>query len=230
MAEQGKANNIAITAIEPAQTLSEFGKKQIQGLNVNWLQDPLPDLNVVTRQEISFDLILLSAVWMHIPDSQRSRSLRKLANLLRSGGKLIISLRHGPSGDERNMFAVCSEQLIQLSKEFGLTPLLVTDKNHDVIDRNEVKWQTVVLQLPDDGSGAFPFIRHVALNDGKSATHKLALMRVLLRMADGHPGAVMRRESDRVILPMGLVALYWAHQYKDLIDKHKLYLPHIFTL
>ena len=223
LAEQGAANNVQITAIEPAQTPAEFGGKQTQGLNVNWLQDSLPDLSVVTKQEISFDLILLSAVWMHIPESQRARSLRKLANLLKPGGKLVISLRHRPSGDERKMFAVCREQLIQLGKEFGLTPLLVSDKNHDVIGRDEVKWQTVVLQLPDDGSGAFPFIRHVALNDGKSGTHKLALMRVLLRIADGHPGAVLRREDNRVILPIGLVALYWAHQYKDLIDKHQLY-------
>jgi hypothetical protein len=81
--------------------------------------------------------------------------------------------------------------------------------------------------MPDDGTGAFPFIRHVAMNDGKSATHKLALLRVLLRIADGHPGAVLRREhspfGDRVILPVGLVALYWCHQYKDLIDTHKIF-------
>jgi hypothetical protein len=89
---------------------------------------------------------------MHIPDSQRSRSLRKLANLLKPGGKLVISLRHGPSADElgseqRNMFDVCSDQLVQMSKAFGLSPLLVTDKNADVIGRKEVTWQTVVLQL-----------------------------------------------------------------------------------
>ncbi|MCE0555467.1 class I SAM-dependent methyltransferase [Motilimonas sp. E26] len=223
LAQQGAANGVQITAIEPALTLAELGKQHTLGLNVNWLQDSLPDLHAVTKQEISFDLILLSAVWMHIPQSQRERSLRKLANLLKPGGKLVISLRHGPSGDARNMFDVCSDQLTQLATRFGLTTLLVTDKGQDVIGRESVAWQTVVLQLPDDGTGAFPFIRHVALNDGKSATHKLALMRVLLRIADGHPGAVLRREDNRVILPMGLVALYWAHQYKDLIDKHQLF-------
>lgn len=223
LAQQGASNNISVTAIEPAAMLAELGKQYTQGLNVRWLQDSLPDLTTVTKQEVSFDLILLSAVWMHIPETQRSRSLRKLANLLKPGGKLVISLRHGPSGDERNMLDVCSDQLLHMSKEFGLSPLLVTDKNADVIGRESVTWQTVVLQLPDDGSGAFPFIRHVALNDGKSATHKLALMRVLLRIADGHPGAVIRREDNRVILPVGLVALYWAHQYKDLIDKHQLF-------
>lgn len=223
LAEKGAENNISVIAVEPAQTLAELGKKQTKGLNVNWLQDSLPDLQRITNKEISFDFILLSAVWMHIPDSQRSRSLRKLANLLKPGGKLVISLRHGPSGDQRNMFDVCSDQLLQMSKEFGLSPLLVTEKNADVIGRESVTWQTVVLKLPDDGSGAFPFIRHVALNDGKSATHKLALMRVLLRIADGQPGAVIRREDNRVILPVGLMALYWAHQYKDLIDKHHLF-------
>ena len=223
LAEKGAKNNVQITAVEPAQVLAELGKQQTQGLNVTWLQDSLPDLSLVTKQEISFDLILLSAVWMHIPDSQRERSLRKLANLLKPGGKLVISLRHGPSGDEREMFDVCGEQLTQMGKSFGLSVLLVTDKSEDVVGRANIAWQVVVLGLPDDGSGAFPFIRHVALNDGKSATHKLALMRVLLRIADGHPGAVIRREDNRVILPMGLVALYWAHQYKDLIDKHQFF-------
>jgi len=36
-------------------------------------EDSLSGLQLVTEQEISFDLILLSAVWMHIPDSQRER-------------------------------------------------------------------------------------------------------------------------------------------------------------
>ncbi|WP_160061177.1 class I SAM-dependent methyltransferase [Psychromonas sp. L1A2] len=145
MAQQGASNNISVTAIEPAAMLAELGKQHTQGLNVRWLQDSLPDLTTVTKQEVSFDLILLSAVWMHIPETQRSRSLRKLANLLKPGGKLVISLRHGPSGDERNMLDVCSDQLLHMSKEFGLSPLLVTDKNADVIGRESVTWQTVVL-------------------------------------------------------------------------------------
>jgi 2-polyprenyl-3-methyl-5-hydroxy-6-metoxy-1,4-benzoquinol methylase len=150
LAAQGAVNNISVTAIEPALMLAEWGKKQTQGLNVNWLQDSLPDLQHVTQQEISFDLILLSAVWMHIPDSQRERSVRKLANLLKPGGKLVISLRHGPSGDERKMFDVCSDQLSTLGKKFGLSTVLVTEQNKDVIGRDEVTWQTVILKLKQE--------------------------------------------------------------------------------
>ncbi|AOW75546.1 SAM-dependent methyltransferase [Colwellia sp. PAMC 20917] len=223
-------NNIQILAAEPAKELSIIGQKTTQGLNIKWLEDSLPALSNVTQQEISFDLILLSAVWMHIPPSDRTRSIRKLANLLKPGGKLVISLRHGQTEQEckkRKMHHVCAGELKQLATDVGLFTKLETAQEEDKLGRNHVSWQTVVLQMPDDGTGAFPFIRHVAINDGKSATHKLALLRVLLRIADGHPGAVLRRESspfgDRVILPVGLVALYWCHQYKDLIDKHNIF-------
>jgi len=223
LAQQGAHNNIQVTAVEPAQALADIGKQQTKHLNVHWLTDSLPALDVVTKQEISFDLILLSAVWMHIPASDRPRAIRKLANLLKPGGKLVISLRHGPSGDERQMHQVCSDELTNLGKTAGLFPLHTSELETDKLGRGNVSWQTVVLQLPDDGTGAFPFIRHVAINDGKSATHKLALMRVLLRIADGHTGAVLRREDGRVFLPAGLVALYWAHQYKILIDDNQLF-------
>ncbi|NQZ93555.1 MAG: methyltransferase domain-containing protein [Moritella sp.] len=227
LAEQGQVNDISIVAVEPAKLLAEIGQQQTQGLNVKWVEDSLPALDVVCRQEVSFDLILLSAVWMHIPKSERPRAIRKLANLLKPGAKLVISLRHGPSGDERKMHDVSTEELELLAKTVGLSVVLKTEHDSDKLGRDTVHWQTVVLQLPDDGSGAFPFIRHVAINDNKSGTHKLALMRVLLRIADGHPGAVIRRKDSpqgvRVILPVGLVALYWCHQYKILIDGHGLY-------
>jgi protein-L-isoaspartate O-methyltransferase len=223
LAQQGAQNNIQVTAVEPAQALADIGQTQTKDLNVKWITDSLPSLEAVTKQEISFDLILLSAVWMHIPTSARARSMRKLANLLKPGGKLVISLRHGKSNDARVMHDVCCDELTQLGKTVGLFPLHVSEIETDKLGRNHVSWQTVVLQLPDDGSGAFPFIRHVAINDGKSATHKLALMRVLLRIADGHAGSVLRREDGRVILPAGLVALYWAHQYKILIDDNHLF-------
>jgi len=232
--KHGDKNDTQVIAVEPANLLAELGARQTAGLDVKWITDSLPALSAITKQEVSFDLILLSAVWMHIPVSDRARSIRKLANLLKPGGKLVISLRHSASTEEaeqerkeRKMHTVCADELKQLATDVGLFTKLETQKEDDKLGRGHVSWQTLVLQMPDDGTGAFPFIRHVAINDGKSATHKLALLRVLLRIADGHPGAVLRRESspfgDRVILPVGLVALYWCHQYKDLIDRHKLF-------
>ena len=56
------------------------------------------------------------------------------------------------------------------------------------------------------------------VNDSKSSTYKLALLRTLIRIADSHPGAVIEKHQDRVHLPLGLVALYWIRLYKRLID------------
>lgn len=46
----------------------------------------------------------------------------------------------------------------------------------------------MALRLPDDGTGALPLLRHVILNDQKSATYKLGLLRALCRAADGAAG------------------------------------------
>jgi SAM-dependent methyltransferase len=157
--EHGTNNNIQVFAVEPANLLAELGARQTKSFNVKWLTDSLPALTVITKQEVSFDLILLSAVWMHIPTTDRARSIRKLANLLKPGGKLVISLRHGQTDEERKerkLHTVCADELKQLAKDVGLFTLLETPKEEDKLGRNHVSWQTVVLQMPDDGSGAFP--------------------------------------------------------------------------
>jgi 2-polyprenyl-3-methyl-5-hydroxy-6-metoxy-1,4-benzoquinol methylase len=217
-------------AIEPSENLLEVGKQLTKQQKIKWINDSLPALQKTHSLEISFDLILVSAVWMHIPISQRARALRKLTNLLKPGGIIVVSLKQGMSEQEqhkRAMYDVSADEIENLALNLGLVCELMPQVSEDALKRDDIYWETLVLKLPDDGTGAFPFIRHVALNDGKSDTHKLGLLRVLLRIADGHAGAVLRREKtlagERVILPLGLVALYWIHQYKDLIDEYRLY-------
>ena len=209
--------DLEVIAVEPAEALLKLGKEYTQEDAVQWVQDTLPELNNVYGLQMRFDLILLSAVWMHIPASSRERAFRKLANLLKPNGYLVISLRHGPNADEREMFDVSTDELNKLSQRFGLSVRLA-QLDDDKLDRPEVHWETVVMQLPDDGSGAFPIVRNILINDAKTSTYKLALIRTLLRIADGHPGAVLRREDKCVVLPLGFVALYWARQYKLVLD------------
>ena len=68
-------NNIQVFAVEPANVLADIGARQTEGLNVKWLEDSLPALHNVSKQEVSFDLILLSAVWMHVPQRDRDMGL-----------------------------------------------------------------------------------------------------------------------------------------------------------
>ena len=208
-----------VVAVEPVEAFRELGKTQTQNLSVSWLNDQLPAISNIIALEMKFDLILLSAVWMHIPASDRQRAFRKLASLLKPNGIMVISLRHGSSPDERHMYPVSMDELKSFSVEQGLTLAHHVSDDQDKLGRNEVTWETCVFKLPDDGTGAFPLIRHVIINDAKSSTYKLALLRTLLRIADGHPGAVIRREDGSVIIPLGLVSLYWMRQYLILIQQ-----------
>lgn len=106
---------------------------------------------------------------------------------------------------------------LKLASEHALQVQLVSE-SADNLNRTSVSWQTVVLSLPDDGSGNLNTVRRVIVNDSKSVTYKLALLRTLLRIADVHPGAVLDRSDGRVAISAGLVALYWIRQFKRLID------------
>ncbi|MGS0724881.1 class I SAM-dependent methyltransferase [Shewanella sp. 0m-11] len=149
---------VTVYAVEPAHELAAIGQKLTQSLNVTWLQDSLPELNALAKLDtlaktdalvttgLRFKLILLSAVWMHIPASERSQSLNRLTQLLEPTGKLIITLRHGPSGDEREMHQVSIAELATMSAKVGLTIIDSVTAEQDKLGRAEVHWETVVLQ------------------------------------------------------------------------------------
>lgn len=205
-----------VIAVEPSDGLRELGAKHT-GVEVTWINDSLPALSRTENLGMRFDLILVSAVWMHLPISYRERAFRKLSNLLAPNGRLIISLRHGEFDDQRQGYQVSVQELEQLAKNSALQVRHIDDSK-DQLNRSEVWWQTVVMTLPDDGSGDLNKVRHIIVNDNKSATYKLALLRTLLRIADAHSGAVIDRSDGKILLPVGLVALYWVRQFKRLID------------
>lgn len=220
LAEKG----LFVTAVEPATKMLEVAKQKHIHANITWMQDKLPELSKVFKLQIKYDLILLGAVWMHIAPSNRERAVRKLSSLLKPNGKIVITLRHGPCNDGRQMHQVSADEINKFSSKFGLRFSLLNSANHgeDKLGRIDVSWQTVILQLPDDGTGAFPLIRNIVINDQKAATYKIALLRTILRIAEGHPGAVIEQTDEHIVLPLGLVALYWLKLYKPLIDQHQI--------
>jgi hypothetical protein len=68
------------------------------------------------------------------------------------------------------------------------------------------------------GTGALPLLRHVILNDDKSSTYKLALLRTLCRVADGAAGFARDHDDEFVAIPLGLVALTWIRLFKPLLQ------------
>jgi SAM-dependent methyltransferase len=201
-----------VDAQTPVTKLSKTG-------SITWLDDSLPELKKLRALDQRFDLILMSAVWMHLPASQHQRAMRIVSELLAPGGLLVISLRQGPD-DNNRFYPVSAEDVIALAHERALINKHQSRGPDSV--RPEIEWDTLVFQLPDDGTGSLPLLRHIIVNDNKSASYKLGLLRVLIRIAEGAPGMVTRRTDDWVEIPFGLVGLYWIKTYLPLILKHNL--------
>jgi hypothetical protein len=165
---------------------------------------------------LTFDLILLSAVWMHVAPQDRDRAFRKLVTLLKPGGIIAITLRVGPSETERGFHPVSKAEIERLARERGAF-VERSIESQDELGRLDVRWIQIAVRLPDDGSGALPLLRHIILNDDKASTYKLALLRAVCRIADGAAGYAREGEGDHITLPLGLVALYWLRLFKPLL-------------
>jgi SAM-dependent methyltransferase len=213
-----------VIAAEPADAMREEAARRHAASEIRWVSDALPALAQVQRLGLSFDLVWLSGVWMHVPPADRARAMRKLAMLLKPGGRLVMTLRHGPSPDDRPMWPVDANEVERLGLNFGLALRVATERADDLGGRKEVKWQTVILDLPDDGAGALPLLRGVILRQEKSSTYKLALLRAIARIADLSAN-VARDNGDHVELPLGLIALYWVRMYKPLVEANWSQLP-----
>ncbi len=181
-----------------------------------WFRDQLPSLENLFRRGASFDVILLNAVWMHVRPAERPRAFRKLVSLLKPGGLLAFTLRSGGEGGEPGMFPANAEEIEKLARNHGAF-VVRQGRSTDGLGRPEVHWEQIALKLSDDGTGALPLLRHVILNDAKSATYKLGLLRSVARAADGAFG-MARREAGSVTLPLGLLALNWLRLYKPLVE------------
>ncbi len=205
-----------VMAVEPSAGMRAEAARLRPGTAVRWVADSLPGLPATHRLGLAFDLILLSGVWQHVPPSERARAVRKLLGLLRPGGLLAITVRQGPAEPERAMHPASLTELERLARDHGAL-VARTAGMADEMGRPEVGWTGVALRLPDDGTGALPLLRHVILNDQKSSTYKLGLLRALCRAADGQAGLAGDRGEDAVALPLGLVALNWLRLYLPLV-------------
>lgn len=115
------------------------------------------------------------------------------------------------------MHEVSAGEVEALAREYGLSATR-TERAADTLRRPGVTWTTMCLTLPDDGAGALPLLRGIILNDDKSATYKLGLLRAIAKVADLTPSlARPHATDDSVDVPLGAVALNWVRMYLPLV-------------
>ena len=206
-----------VVAVEPSAQMRIEGQKRHPEPEILWIDESLPGLDAIVRQGLSFDLILLSAVWMHVSPNDRPRAFRKLVSLLKPAGILAITLRQGPRDPDRPMFDISVEEFEHLARSHGMS-ILHSSTQGDHLGRSEITWHHLAMKFPDDETGALPLFRHVILKSDKSSTYKLGLLRSISRIADGSQGMGRFISDDLISIPLGLVGLYWIRLYKPLIS------------
>jgi SAM-dependent methyltransferase len=110
----------SVVAVEPTEELRRGAMLLHPSPMIEWVDDSLPDLAVVRERGEEFDVVMLTAVWMHLDGVQRRQAMPNVAALVRNGGMTIMSLRHGPVPPGRRMFEVSAPETIALAQPLGL--------------------------------------------------------------------------------------------------------------
>ena len=113
-----------VVAVEPTDALRLPAMALHPSPLIEWLNDSLPELASLRTRGENFDLVMLTAVWMHLDAQQRRRAMPNLAALVREGGTVIMKVRHGPVPVGRRMFEIPAEETIELARMQGLHPVL----------------------------------------------------------------------------------------------------------
>jgi len=137
-----------VVAVEPTDELRVPASRIHPSLSIDWLDDSLPDLRRVVALSQYFDLVMLTAVWMHLDATEREGAMPVLASLVRPGGVMIMSLRHGPVPSGRRMFDVSVEETVALARAEGLIPVvnLHTESGQDHNKRAGVTWTRLAFE------------------------------------------------------------------------------------
>jgi SAM-dependent methyltransferase len=134
-----------VHAVEPTTELRAHGQRLHPDPNITWIDDSLPDLAQVHAVRERFDLILMTAVWMHLDEHERGHALPQIEDLLAPGGRLFMTVRKGLVPEGRRMFVVPIDPLVSQAQSLGLA-LLQRYEFPDMLGRKDVSWTMLAFE------------------------------------------------------------------------------------
>jgi SAM-dependent methyltransferase len=135
-----------VTAVEPTEAMRSRAMALHPDPAITWIDDCLPDLPVLRAMGRGFDVIMLTAVWMHLDAAQRSRAMPQVARLLRGGGLMWLTLRHGPVPAGRRMFEVTAAETIALAAAEGIVCVRQSETGDGWLRRPDVRWDRLIFR------------------------------------------------------------------------------------
>jgi len=139
-----------VVAVEPTEALRSRAIALHPTPAIEWIDDSLPALRRVLAQRRRFDLVMLTAVWMHLDAEERRVAMANVVALVAPLGMLVMTLRHGPAPSGRIMFAVSAEETIALAATHGLGLVLnVHAESSQAANRDAgVSWTQLAFRRP----------------------------------------------------------------------------------
>jgi 2-polyprenyl-3-methyl-5-hydroxy-6-metoxy-1,4-benzoquinol methylase len=113
-----------VAAVEPMNEFRSRAMALHPSPSIEWIDDSLPRLELILGRKQRFNLVMLTAVWMHLDQEERRLAMPNVASLLEPNGILLMSLRHGPVPKGRIMYEVSAEETIALAQASGLHTVL----------------------------------------------------------------------------------------------------------
>jgi len=133
-----------VVAVEPTAEFRDRAARLHPSPRIEWVSDHLPELAGLRRRGDRFNVVMLTAVWIHLDPRQRGEAMRRVAALLRPGGVLLLNLRYGPPPPgRRRLFPASAEETIALAASHGLRLIVKTEPQADFYGRSEVTWTSL---------------------------------------------------------------------------------------
>ncbi|MCP1912366.1 SAM-dependent methyltransferase [Bradyrhizobium elkanii] len=127
-----------VTAVDPSAAMLAGARRLHGSLCIRWMQDGLPKLAKVASLGATYDLVLLSAVWMHVPETLQAESVATVARLTAQGGIVNLTIRSGGNEPERGFHDTDVDLVCATFAEHGILPV------NDVVDGDIFARQGVV--------------------------------------------------------------------------------------
>jgi SAM-dependent methyltransferase len=135
-----------VISVEPSLGLRSKALEGGMPPNVVYVDSHLPRLPGLDVFVERYDLILCSAVWMHLDAHDRQISLARIYSLLKdnSQARAIITFKVAPEEPGRGMYVLDADVI---AKEFESFPFkhVSTTLNQDLMNRADTRWYTTVL-------------------------------------------------------------------------------------
>ena len=194
------------------------------------LPESIPQLDAGATS-MQFDGIILSAVLMHIPDSDLFDSALRIRELLTEWGTLLISVstqRNDTKNDAADASNRDARGRLMILRPVSRLQLLfenlgfeLTAKWHssDTLHRLGFEWTTLQFTLNHGNkSNSIDRIESIINRDAKVATYKLALLRAFCDVSLHQCGMARWETNGTVSVSIEVLADKWIEYYWPLLD------------